>query len=98
MARCLQPPALVAAAGTNQMNRREFVHRIAEACHLNDDQAAQIIPTVFAAITPPTGGMIPTDVRAALPAEIRTLPGTGPTSRGGIVRSLNFDLTLLLPN
>ena len=78
IARCLQPPALVAAAATNQLNPREFVHRIAEACHLDDDQAARIIPTVFAAIDRATGGMITTDVRDALPAEIRSLTGTGP--------------------
>src|SRR5947209_6653267 len=57
IARCLQPPALVAAAGTSQLSRREFVHRIAQACHLNDDQAARIIPAVFAAIDRATGGM-----------------------------------------
>jgi uncharacterized protein (DUF2267 family) len=59
------------------MNRREFVHRIAEACHLNDDQAAQIIPAVFAAIDRASGGMITTEVRDALPAELRSLTGTG---------------------
>src|SRR5256885_16967433 len=72
IARCLQPPALVAAGGTNQLNRREFVHRIAEACHLNDDQAARIIPTVFAAIDRATGGMVATEVRDALAPEIRS--------------------------
>ena len=40
IARSLQPPALVAAGATNPLNRREFVHRIAEACHMGDDQAA----------------------------------------------------------
>jgi len=80
IARCLQPPALVAAGTTGQMNRRDFVHRIAEACHLNDDQAAQIIPAVFSAIDRATGGMITTEVRDALPAELRSL--TGSTSYG----------------
>src|SRR5690348_7152792 len=80
IARCLQPPALVAAGTTGQMNRRDFVHRIAEACHLNDDQAAQIIPAVFSAIDRATGGMITTEVRDALPAELRSL--TGRTSYG----------------
>jgi uncharacterized protein (DUF2267 family) len=77
IARCLRPPALVAAGGAGTMNRREFVHRIAEACHLNDDQAAQIIPAVFAAIDRASGGMITTEVRDALPVEMRSLTGTG---------------------
>src|SRR5690242_4976368 len=82
IARCLQPPALVAAGGTGQMNRREFVHRVAEAAHINDDQAAQIIPAVFSAIDRATGGMITTEVRDALPAELRSLTGTGGSSYG----------------
>src|SRR2546423_3273955 len=82
IARCLQPPALVAAGGVNQMNRREFVHRIAEACHMNDDQAAMIIPALFSAIDRATGGMITTEVRDALPAELRSLTGTGSSSYG----------------
>src|SRR5256885_16056747 len=61
IARCLQPPALVAAAATNQLNRREFVHRIAEPCHLADDQAARIIPPAFAAADRATAGMIHTN-------------------------------------
>ena len=78
IARCLQPPALVAASGSRQMNRGEFVHRIAEACHINDDQAARIIPKVFAAIDRATGGMITTEIRDVLPADIRSLTGTDP--------------------
>jgi uncharacterized protein (DUF2267 family) len=78
IARCLQPPALVAAGATTPVNRREFVHRVAQACHLNDDQAARIIPAVFAAIDRATGAMITTEVRDALPADIRGLTGTGP--------------------
>ena len=77
IARSLQPPALVAAGATNPVNRREFVHRIAEACHIGDDQAARMIPTVFAAIDRATAGMITTEVRDALPAEIRSLTGPG---------------------
>jgi len=77
IARCPRPPALVAAGATGMINRREFVHRIAEACHLNDDQAAQIIPAMFAVIDHASGGMITTEVRDALPAEMRSLTGTG---------------------
>jgi uncharacterized protein (DUF2267 family) len=66
------------------MNRREFVHRIAEACHLDDEQAAQIIPAVFAAIDRASGGMISTEIRYALPAEMRSL--TGDMGTGGIRR------------
>jgi uncharacterized protein (DUF2267 family) len=58
------------------------VHRIAEACHVNDDQAAQIIPAMFAAIDRATGGMITTEVRDALPAEMRSLTGPGTTPYG----------------
>jgi uncharacterized protein (DUF2267 family) len=82
IARCMQPPALVAAGASSMMNRHEFVHRIAEACHLNDEQAAQIIPAVFAAIDRATGGMITTEVRDVLPAELRSLTGTGNSSYG----------------
>jgi uncharacterized protein (DUF2267 family) len=84
IARCLRPPALVAAGGGDRMNRREFVHRIAEACHLDDEQAAQIIPAVFAAIDRASGGMISTEIRYALPAEMRSL--TGDMGTGGIRR------------
>jgi uncharacterized protein (DUF2267 family) len=84
IARCLRPPALVAAGGGDRMNRREFVHRIAEACHLDDEQAAQIIPAVFAAIDRACGGMISTEIRYALPAEMRSL--TGDMGTGGIRR------------
>ncbi|MDT4987208.1 MAG: hypothetical protein QOI74_1302 [Micromonosporaceae bacterium] len=82
IARYLQPPAMVAAGGSAMINRREFVHRIAEACHVNDDQAAQIIPAMFAAIDRATGGMITTEVRDALPAEMRSLTGPGTTPYG----------------
>jgi|tagenome__1003787_1003787.scaffolds.fasta_scaffold18538189_1 uncharacterized protein (DUF2267 family) len=78
IARCLQPPALVSAGAAGRMNKREFVHNIAERCHVNDDTAAgQIIPTVFTAIDRATSGMFMTEVRDALPADIRSLTGTG---------------------
>src|SRR3954466_13668691 len=57
IARCLQPPALVAAGTSSRLNKREFVHNIAERCHINDEQATQIIPTVFTAIDRATSGM-----------------------------------------
>jgi uncharacterized protein (DUF2267 family) len=50
--------------------------------HLNDDQAAQIIPAVFAAIDRASGGMITTEVRDALPAELRSLTGIGASEFG----------------
>jgi uncharacterized protein (DUF2267 family) len=82
IARALQPPAMVAAGATHTINKREFVHRVAEACHLDDDQAAKIIPAVFAAIDRASGGMITTEVRDMLPAELRSLTGTGNSSYG----------------
>jgi uncharacterized protein (DUF2267 family) len=77
IARCLKPPALVAAGGADRLSKRDFVHRVAERCHTNDDQAAKIIPVVFSAIDRATGGMFASEVRAALPADLRSL--TGPT-------------------
>lgn len=78
IARALRPTALV-AAGTAGLSRREFVHQIAERCHLDDDTAAQIIPAVFTALDRATGGMITTEIRDALPAEMRSLTGSGMT-------------------
>jgi len=80
IARCLQPPALVAAGATSRLSKSEFVHDVAERCHLNDTQAAQIIPTVFTAIDRATSGMFMTDIRDALPLDIRSLTGTGTTT------------------
>jgi uncharacterized protein (DUF2267 family) len=77
IARCLQPPALVAAGATNRMDKREFIHNVAERCHLDDAQAAQIIPTVFTTLDRATGGMVSTEIRDALPPDIRSLTGTG---------------------
>src|SRR3954466_7543138 len=57
IARCLQPPALVAAGAPSRLNKRELIHNVAERCHVNDDQAARIIPTVFTTIDRATGGM-----------------------------------------
>ena len=45
---------------------------MAERCHTNDDQAAKIIPAVFSAIDRATGGMIASEVRAALPPDLRS--------------------------
>ena len=83
IARCLQPPALVAAGTAGRFNKREFVHNVAERCHVNDDQAAQIIPTVFTAIDRATTGMLMTEVRDALPTDMRSLTTATGTDFGG---------------